>query len=174
LLRISTASALPSLTSLTSLSEDIEPAPGVRAGRAAEVVDCLADGTRLALGAAFFGTTASDTEARGRGVALGLTDAAESGEARNARCGAPGLAAAEEVVAEDNLPDVEADNVEDRAGGPADFAGANDVLRDGAGAEGVAVDGLGGMAGLEDGAEADTGDFFAGGWDEGADLRVGT
>lgn len=153
--------------SLTSLTEDIEPAPGVLVGRAAEVADCLADGARLALGAAaFFEATPSANEARGRGAAADLADAVESGETRDARCGAAFLAAAEEVGAEDNLPDVEADNVDDRAGGAVGLAGANDVLRVGAGVEGVVVDGLGGMVALEDGAEVDTGDLFAGRLDE--------
>jgi hypothetical protein len=78
------------------------------------------------------------------------------------------LATAEGV----NLLEVEVDNVADRAGGAAGFAGANDILRAGAGAEGVVLDDLGGMAGLEDGAEVDTGDFFAGGRDEDGGLRV--
>jgi hypothetical protein len=158
------------LTSLTSFSEDIEPTPGVR--RAVEVVDCLADGARLALGAAaFFGSTASETEARGRGAAADLADVVESGETRDARCGAAALAAAaEEVVAEDNLPDVEVANVDDRAGGPAGFAGANDDLRVGPVADGV-VDCLGGMAALEEGADVASGDFFVGGLDEGTDFE---
>jgi hypothetical protein len=164
---------LLSLTSLTSLSEDTEPAPGVRADRAVEMVDSLADGTRLALGAAaFFGTTVSETEARGRGVAADLTDAVESGETTDARCGTADLAAAEGVAAEDNLPDVEVANVDDRAGGPVGFAGANDDLRVGAGAEEVAVDSLGGMAVLEDGAEVDSGNLFVGGLDEGVDFGL--
>lgn len=158
---------------LTSLSDEIEPAPGVRAGFAVEEVDCFTAGARLALGAAaFFGITDSETGARGRGVAADLADAVETGETRDARCGAAGLAAAEEVGPEGNLPDVEADNVDDRACGPVGFPGAKDVLREGAGIEGPAVDGLGGMAALEDGAEADTGDFFAGGLDEGVDFAV--
>jgi len=155
------------------LSEEIEPAPGVRAGFAVEGVDCFAAGARLALGAAFFGITLSETGARGRGVAAVLADAVESGETKDARCGAAGLAAAEEVGAEGNLPDVEADNVDDRASGPVALPGAKDVLRVGAGTEGLTVDPLGGMAALEDGAEADTGDFFAGGLDEGVDFTVG-
>jgi hypothetical protein len=161
------------LTSLTSLSEDIEPAPGVR--RAVEVVDCLAGGARLALGpAAFFGNAASETEARGRDVAADLADVVESGETRDARCGAAGLAAAaEEAVAEDNLPDVEVANVDDRAGGPAGFAGANDDLRVGAGTEG-AVDCLGGMVALEEGREVASGDFFVGGWDAALEIGGGT
>lgn len=149
---------------MTPLSDDIELTPGVRAGRAVEVVGGLADGARLALGAAaFFGITASETEARGRDIAADLADVVESGEATDARCGAAGLVAAEEVVAEDNLPDVEVANVDDRAG-PVGFA-TNEDLR--VGAEGP-VDGLGGMAALEDGAEVDSEDFFAAGLDEGA------
>ena len=152
------------MTSLTSLSEDVEPTPGVRADRTVEAAGCLAEGTRLALGAAaFFGTTVSETGARVRGVIADLADAVESGETTDARCGAAGLTAAE-----DNLPDVDVANVDDRAGGPVDFAGANDDLRVGTGAEGIAVDCLGGMVALEDGAEVDSGDFFAGGLDEGA------
>ena len=137
--------------------------PGARVGRAAEVVGSLADGARLALGAAaFFGITASETKARGRDVAADLADVVESGETTDARGGAAGLVAADEVVAEDNLPDVEVANVDDRAG-PGGFAGANDDLR--VGAEGP-VDGLGGMAAFEDG--MDSGDFFTAGLDEGA------
>jgi len=136
--------------------------PGARVGRAIEVVGGLADGARLALGAAaFFGITASETEGRGRDVAADLADVVESGETTDARCGAAGLVAAD---AEDNLPDVEVANVDDRAV-PGGFAGANDDLR--VGAEGP-VDGLGGMAALEDGVEVDSGDFFAAGLDEGA------
>jgi hypothetical protein len=142
----------------------------VRADRAVEVVDNLADGTRLALDAAFFGTTVSETEARGR-AAADLTDAVESGETTDARCGTADLAAAEGVAAEDNLPEVEVANVDDRAGGPVGFAGANDDLRVGAGAEEGAIDGLGGMAVLEDGAEVDSG-FFVGGLDEGVDFGL--
>ena len=71
---------------MTSLTEDIEPAAGVRAGRAVEVEGCLADGARLALGGATLpGITAPESEARGRGVAADLTDAAESGETRDER-----------------------------------------------------------------------------------------
>jgi hypothetical protein len=137
--------------------------PGARVGRAVEVVGGLADGARLVLGAAtFFGITASETEGRGRGVAADLADVVESGEMTDARCGAAGLVAADEVVAEDNLPDVEVANVDDR-GGPGGFAGANDDLR--VGAEGP-VDGLGGMVALEDGVEVDSGDFFAAELDE--------
>ena len=159
------------MTPLTSLSEETEPAPGVRAGFAVEEVDCFTAGARLALGAAFFGITVSETGARGRGVAADLAEAVETGETRDARCGAAGLAAAEEVGAEGNLPDVEADSVDKRAWGPVGFPGAKDVLRVGAGME-PAVDGLGGMAALEVGAEADTGDFFAGGLDEGVGFAV--
>ena len=141
--------------SFAPLSEDIEPAPGVRAGRAVELAGGLADGTILLLGAAaFFGITASEIEGRGRGAAPDLADVAESGETRDARCGTAGLADAEETVEEGGLPDVEADSVDDRTGGPVSFAGTSDVLRVG-GAEGVVVDGLGGMVALEDGAEMD-------------------
>lgn len=160
------------MTPLTSLSEETEPAPGVRAGFAVEEVDCFEAGARLALDAAFFGITVSETGARSRGVAADLADAVESGETRDARCGAAGLAAAEEADAEGNLPDVEADNVDDRASGPVGFPGAKDVLRVGAGTEGLTVDALGGMVVLEDGAEADTGDFFAGRLDGGVDFAV--
>lgn len=139
-----------------------------------EEVDCFTAGARLTLGAgAFFGITDSETGARGRVVAADLADAVESGETRDARCGAAGLAAAEKVGAEGNLPDVEADNVDDRAGGPVCFPGAKDVLRVGAGTEGLTVDALGGMVALEEGAEADTGDFFAGRLDGGVDVTVG-
>lgn len=152
----------------------MEPAPGVRAGLAVEEVPCFAAGAKLLLGAAaFLGITVSETGARGRGVAADLADAVESGETRDVRCGAAGLAAAEDVGADGSLPDVEADNVDDRAGGPVGFPGAKDVLRVGAGIEGPEVDGLGGMAALEDGAETDTGDFFAGMFDEGVDFAVG-
>jgi hypothetical protein len=135
------------------------------------VVDGLADGARLALGAAaFFGITAAETEARGRGVVADLADAVDSGEATDARCGTAALAGAEEAVDEDNLPDVEADSVDDRAGGPVGFAGASDILRVGAGAEGLAVDGLGGMVAFEDGAEMDF--FNAMGLDGGTSFEV--
>ena len=162
-------SAIPVLPSLSG--EDIEPAPGVRAGRAAEATDGLADGARLALGGAapFFGMP-PETEARGRGVVADLTDEVESGEATDARGGTAALAGAEEAVEEDNLPDVEADSVDDRAGGPVGFPGASDILRVGAGAEGVAVDGLGGMVAFEDGAEMDF--FNAMGLDEGVGFKV--
>jgi hypothetical protein len=89
-------SAPPSLGSFAPLSEDIEPAAGVRAGRAVEVAGGLAGGAILLLGAAaFFGTTASDIEGRGRWVVADFADAVESGETTDARCGA-GLAGAEE------------------------------------------------------------------------------
>jgi hypothetical protein len=100
-----------------------------------------------------------------------LADAVESGETRDVRCGTEDLTA-EELVAEDNLPDVEADKVPDFAEGALGFGGASDVLRVGVGMEGVVVDGLGGMVAFEDGAEVDTGDFFKGGFDEGVGLRV--
>jgi hypothetical protein len=152
----------------------MEPAPGVRAGLAVEEVACFAAGAKLVLGAAaFLGITVSETGARGRGVAADLADAVESGETRDVRCGAAGLAAAEDVGADGSLPDVEADNVDDRAGGPVGLPGAKDVLRVVAGIEGPAVDVLGGMVALEDGAETDTGDFFAGMLDEGVDFAVG-
>jgi len=77
------------------------------------------------------------------------------------------LAGAEEAVDEDNLPDVEADSVDDRTAGPVSFAGASDILRVGAGA---AVDGLGGMVAFEDGAEMDF--FTAMGPDGGASFEV--
>jgi hypothetical protein len=77
------------------------------------------------------------------------------------------LAGAEEAVDEDNLPDVEADSVDDRAGGPVGFAGASDILRVGAG---LAVGGLGGMVAFEDGAEMDF--FTAMGLDGGASFEV--
>ena len=165
MLCISTASVPPSLS-----GEDIEPAPGVRAGRAAEAADGLADGARLALGAAVFFGTPPATEARGRGVVADLTDEVESGEATDARGGTADLAGAEEAAEEDNLPDVEADSVDDRAGGPVGFPGASDVLRVEAGAEGVAVDGFGGMVAFEDGAEMDF--FNAMGLDEGVGFKV--
>jgi len=82
------------------------------------------------------------------------------------------LLAAEEVVVEGNLPDVEADRADDLEGGVAGFAGASDDLRVGAGTDDAAFNGLGGMVAFEDGAEADTRDLFAGGLDEGADLTV--
>lgn len=108
----------------------------------------------LLLGAAaFFGITASEIECRGRGAVPDLADV-ESGETRDARCGTAGLAGAEETVDEGVLPDVEADSVDDRTGGAVGFAGTSDVLRVG-GAEGVVVDGLGGMVAFEDGAEMD-------------------
>jgi hypothetical protein len=171
LLCTSTSSAPPSLSSLASFGEDIKPAPGVRAGRATAVADGLTDGARLVLGAAaFFGTTAPAPEARGRGVVADLAEAVDSGETTDARCGTPALAGAEEAVDEDSLPDVEADSVDDRAGGPVGFAGASDILRVGPGAEGVAVDGLGGMVAFEDGAEMDF--FSAMGLDGGASFEV--
>jgi hypothetical protein len=134
-----------------------------------EVAGGLADGAKLLLGAApaFFGFTASETEARGRWIVADLADAVETGETTDARCGTRGLAGAEETVDEGGLPDVEADSVDDRTGGPVGFAGANDVLRVGGGA---AVDGLGGMVAFEDGAEMDF--FTAMGLDGGAGLRV--
>ncbi len=166
LLCIAARSAPPSLGSFASFSEDIEPVPGARAGRAVEVADGLADGPRLLLGAgALFGTTASETEARGRCVVADLADAVESGETTDARCGTAGLGGME-----GGLPDIEADSVEDRTGGPAGLAGASDVLRVGGGAEGVVVDGLGGMVAFEDGAEMDF--FTTMGLDEGAGLGV--
>ncbi len=138
--------------------------PGVRAVRA-EAGGCFADGAKLALGAAaFFGTTPSVTEARGRAAAADLVDVAESGETTDERDGAAGagLAVEGEDVAEDNLPDVEADNVDDRAGGAVDFPGSIDVLRVGAGTEeGVVVDDLGGIVALEAGPKVDEGDFLA-------------
>ena len=132
------------------MTEDIELEPGVRAGRA-DAGGCFAEGARLVLGPAFFGRTPSVTEARARGVAADLVDVAESGETTDERGGAagPGLVVGGEDVAEDNLPDVEADNVDDRAGGAVDFEGSIDVLRVGAGTEGVAVEDLGGMVAFE-------------------------
>lgn len=112
----------------------------------------------------------AETEARARGVVADLTDEVESGEATDARGGTAALAGAEDAVVEDNLPDVEADSVDDRAGGPVGFPGASDILRVGAGAEGVTVDGLGGMVAFEDGAEMDF--FSAMGLDEGAGFKV--
>jgi hypothetical protein len=130
-----------------------------------------ADGARLVLGAAaFFGFTAPATEARGRGIVADLADAVDSGETTDARCGTAALAGAEGAIDEENLPDVEADIVDDRTGGPVGLAGASDILRDGAGTEGVPVDGLGGMVVFEEGAEMDF--FSAMGWDGGASLRV--
>ena len=130
-----------------------------------EVAGGLASGAKLLLGAAaFFGTTASETEARGRWIVADLADPVESGEMTDARCGTAGL-----TVDEGGLPDVEADSVDDRTGGPG-FGGANDVLRVGGGAEGVVVDGLGGMVDFEEGAEMDF--FNAVGFDGGAGLRV--
>lgn len=122
---------------------------------------CFEDGARLALGApAFFGRTPSVTEARGRDAAADLVDVAESGETTDERDGA-GLAAGGEDVAEDNLPDVEADNVNDRAGAVG-LPGSIDVLRVGAGTvEGVALDDLGGIVAFEAGAKVDGGDFLA-------------
>jgi len=159
------------LGSFVPLSEDIEPAPGVRAGRAVEVAGGLVDGAKLLLGAAaFFGITASETGARGRWIVAGLADAVESGETTDARCGTAGLAAAEEDVDGGGLPDVEADSVDDRTGGPVGFAGASDILRVGGGTEGAVVDGLGGMVAFEDGAEIDF--FSAVGLDGGAGLGV--
>jgi len=150
------------------LSEDIEPAPGVRAGRAVDVAGGLADGAKLLLGAAaFFGITASETEARGRWIVADLADPVDSGETTDARCGTVGLAGEEETVDEGGLPDVEADSVDDRTGGPVGFAGINDVLRVGGGTEG---DGLGGMVAFEDGAEMDF--FTAMGLDGGEGLGV--
>ncbi len=151
-------SARVALSSLTSLSEDIELVPGARAGRT-EADGCFADGARPALGAAaFFGKRPSVTEARGRGAAADLADVAESGDATDERGGAArmGLAVGEEDAAEDNLPDVEADNVDGRAGGTVDFPGSIDVLRAGAGTEEeVAVDDLGGIVNFEAGATVD-------------------
>jgi hypothetical protein len=154
------------LGSFAPLSEGIEPAPGVRAGRAVEVAGGLADGAKLLLGAAaFFGITASETEARGRWIVADLADPVESGETTDARCGTAGL-----TVDEGGLPDVEADSVDDRTGGPVGLAGANDVLRVGGGTEGAVVDGLGGMVVFEEGAEMDF--FTAMGLDGGAGLKV--
>ncbi len=134
-----------------------------------EVADGL-DGARLLLGAAaFFGITASETEARGRCVVADLADVVESGEATDARCGTASLAGAEETIDDGGLPDVEADSVDDRTGGPAGLAGASEVLRVGGGAEGV-DDGLGGMVVFEDGAEMDF--FTTIGLDGGAGLGV--
>ena len=168
---ITAGSAPASLGSFAPLGEDIGPAPGVRAGRAVEVAGGLADGAKLLLGAAaFFEITASETEARGRWIVADLADAVESGETTDARCGTAGLAGAEETVDEGGFPDVEADSVDDRTGGPVGFAGASDILRVGGGAEGVVVDDLGGMAAFEDGAEIDF--FTAMGLDGGGCLRV--
>ena len=168
---ITAISAPPSLGSFAPLSEDIEPAPGVRAGRAVEVAGGLADGAKLLLGAAaFFGITASEAGARGRWTVADLADAVESGETTDARCGTAGLAGAEETVDEGGLPDVDADSVDDRTGGPVGFAGASDILRVGGGTEGLVVDGLGGMVAFEDGAEIDF--FTAMGLDGGAGLGV--
>lgn len=162
---ITAGSAPPSLGSFTPLSEDTEPVPGVRAGRAVEGAGGLADGAKLLLGAAgFFGITASETKARGRWTVADLADAVESGETTDVRCGTAGLAGA---VDEGGLTDVEADSVDDRTGGPVGFAGASDVLRVGGGMEGV---GLGGMVVFEDGAEMDF--FTAMGLDGGAGLGV--
>lgn len=124
--------------------------PGVRTGRVKEG-GCFADGVRLVLGAApFFGRTPSVTEARGRDAAADLVDVAESGETTDERAGA-GLVG--EAVAEDNLPDVEADNVDDLAGGVG-FPGSIDVLRVDAGTEeGAAVDDLEGILAFDAGAE---------------------
>jgi hypothetical protein len=80
------------------------------------------------------------------------------------------LAGAEENVDEGGFPDVEADSVDDRTGGPVGLAGASDILRVGGGAEGVVVDGLGGMVAFEDGAEMDF--FTAMGLDGGVGLGV--
>lgn len=126
---------------------------GVRAGRAEEG-GCFADGARLPLGAApFFGRTPSVTEARGRDAAADLVDVAESGETTDERGGADGTGLEGEAVAEDTLPDVEADNVDDRAGG-ADFPGSIDVLRVGAGTpEEVEVDNFGGIVDFDAGAK---------------------
>lgn len=133
-----------------------------------DVAGGLADGAKLLLGAAaFFGITAS---ARGRWIVADLADPVESGETADARCGTVGLAEAEETVDEGGLPDVEADSVDDRTGGPVGFAGINDVLRVGGGTEGLVVDGLGGMVAFEDGAEMDF--FTAMGLDGGAGLGV--
>ena len=154
------------------MSEDIEPAPGVvRAGRAVEVAGGLADGAKLLLGAgAFLGTTVSEAEGRARWAVADLADAVDSGETTDARCGTAALTGAEETVDEGGFPDVEADSVDDRTGGPVGFGGASDILRVGPGAEGVAVDGLGGMVTFEDGAEMDF--FNAMGLDGGAGLGV--
>jgi hypothetical protein len=168
LICITERSALPSLGSFAPLTEVIEPAPGVRAGRTVEVAGGLADGAKLLLGAAaFFGITASETEPRGRGTVADLADAVESGETTDPRCGTAVLAGAEETADEGGLPDVEAESVDDRTGG---FGGASDILRVGGGAEGVVVDGLGGMVAFEDGAEMDF--FRAMGLDGGAGLGV--
>src|SRR5258708_36084301 len=88
LLCIAARSAPPSLGSFASFSEDIEPVPGARAARAVEVAEGLADGPRRLLGAgALFGTTASETEARGRCVVADLAEAVEYWVTPNARCG---------------------------------------------------------------------------------------
>jgi hypothetical protein len=95
-----------------------------------------------------------------------LVDVAESGETTDERDGAAGtgLAVGGDDVAEDNLPDVEADNVDDRAGGAAGFPGSIDVLRVGAGTEeGVAVDDLGGIVAFEAGAKVG-GDLLTAEW----------
>jgi hypothetical protein len=133
---------------------------GVRAGRAEEG-GCFADGARLPLGAApFFGRTPSVTEARGRDAAADLVDVAESGETTDERGGADGTGLEGEAVAEDTLPDVEADNVDDRAGG-AGFPGSIDVLRVGAGTpEEVEVDNFGGIVDFDAGAKVG-GDLLA-------------
>lgn len=147
--------------------EDIEPEPGVRAGRPAEATGGLAEGARLVLDTGvFFGRTDPATEGRGRCVVADLTDEVESGEATDARGGTAVLAGAEGAVDEDSLPDVDADRVPDRAGGPVALPGASDVLRVGAGAGGVAADCLGGMVVFEDGAEMDF--FNTMGLEEGA------
>lgn len=122
-----------------------------------EVAGGLAGGAKLFLGAgAFLGITASATEARGRWIVADLADAVESGEITDARCGTAGLAGAGETADEGGLPDIDADSVDDRTGGPpGGFGGASDILRVGGGTEGLVVDGLGGMVAFEDGAEMD-------------------
>jgi hypothetical protein len=81
-------------------------------------------------------------------------DATESGETTDGRVGADGTGLVGEAVAEDNLPDVEADNVDDRATGAVGFPGSIDVLRVGAGTEEEAgVDDLGGIAAFDAGAK---------------------
>ena len=95
-------------------------------------------------------------EARGRD----LVDAVESGETTDGRGGADGTGLVGDAVAEDNLPDVEADNVDVRARGAVGFPGSMDVLRVGAGTEEeAAVDDLGGIAAFDVGATA-VGDFL--------------
>lgn len=103
-----------------------------------------------------------------------MVDVAESGETTDERDGAAeiGLAVGGEDVAEDNLPDVEADNVDDRAGAPTGLPGSIDVLRVGAGTEEGVVDDLGGIVAFEAGAKVDEGDFLAAELDVTADFGV--